>query len=106
LSPNFHFSSVVPFEIMLLTTIAVFAISGARLDVIELTLMLLFGHMALFSSRHIPLFAVIAGSIVLKQAQISFDHMEGAFISNLRRRIDNIAMIDRLLAMSGQSSAR
>jgi hypothetical protein len=95
LSPNFHFSSVMPFEIILLTTIGVFAISGGRLDVIELTLMLLFGHMALFSSRHIPLFAVIAGPIVLKQAQISFDHMEGAFISNLKRRIDNIARIDR-----------
>jgi hypothetical protein len=95
LSPNFHFSSVVPFEIMLLTTIGVLAISRARLDLIELTLILLFGHMALFSARHMPLFAIVAGPIVLKQAQIAFDQTHGRLIAALKQRIDNIAQIDQ-----------
>jgi hypothetical protein len=95
LSPNFHFTSVMPFEIMLLTTIGIFAISGAKLDIIELTLMLLFGHMALFSSRHMPLFAIIAGPIVLKQAQIAFDQTDGDLIAALKRRIDNVVRIDQ-----------
>ena len=95
LSPNFHLSTVVPFEIMLLTSLAVFAISGTKLNIVELPLMLLFGHMALFSSRHIPLFAIIAGPIVLKQAQMAFDGMSGRFISVLNRRIANIEIVDR-----------
>jgi hypothetical protein len=95
LSPNFHFSSVMPFEIMLLATIGIFAISPTKLDIIELTLMLLFSHMALFSARHMPLFAIIAAPIVLKQAENAFDRVDGGFIAALKRRIDNIARIDR-----------
>jgi len=95
LSPNFHFSSVIPFEILLLTTVGIFAISGGKLDIIELTLILVFGHMALFSSRHMPLFAIVAGPIVLKQAQIAFDQINGSLIAALKRRIDNIARVDQ-----------
>jgi len=95
LSPNFHFSSVVPFEIMLLGALAVFAVSGAKLNMIELALLILFAHMSLFSSRHIPLFAIVAGPIVLKQAQLLFDQPKGRVMAALRARIDNLAAIDR-----------
>lgn len=95
LSPNFHSSLVLPFELLLLTTIATFALSGAKLDVIELTLITLFGHMALFSSRHIPLFAFIAGPVVVKQAQLAFESLNGRFVAFLKRRMENLAAIDQ-----------
>ena len=95
LSPNFHFSTVKPFELLLLATLGIFAISGARLDIIELALIILFAHMALFSSRHMPLFAIIAGPIVLKQANIAFDNLDGHFIAAVKRRLDNLIHIDQ-----------
>jgi len=95
LSPNFHFSSVMPFEIMLLAAIGIFATSGAKLNLIELTMILLFGHMALFSSRHMPLFAMIAGPILLRQANISFAKMDGPLVALVKERLDILDKIDR-----------
>lgn len=95
LSPNFHFSSAIPFEIMLLTTIAIFAVSGARLNMIELALILLFGHMALFSSRHMPLFAMVAGPIVLHQANLAFDQLDGRFFACMRERFENLRHMEQ-----------
>jgi hypothetical protein len=95
LSPNFHLSSIVPFEILLLATVGIFAISSTKLDIVELMLMLLFGHMALFSSRHIPLFAIIAGPIVLKQADMAFHRIDGRFLTACKARLENLATIDQ-----------
>ncbi len=95
LSPNFHSSLVLPFELLLLATIAIFAVSGAKLDVIELTLIVLFGHMALFSSRHIPLFAFIAGPVLVKQAQLAFESLDGRLVTMLKRRMENLAAVNQ-----------
>ena len=95
LSPNFHSSLVMPFELLLLATIAVFAISGSKLDAIELSLIMLFGHMALFSSRHIPLFAFIAGPVLVKQAQLAFESLDGRLVALLKRRMENLAAVDQ-----------
>jgi hypothetical protein len=95
LSPNFHFSAIRPFEILLLATIGIFGVSGIRLKIIEFTLVLLFGHMALYSSRHIPLFAIISGPIVLKQAHIAFEKIDGRFKAFVKRRLDSFTIIDR-----------
>jgi len=95
LSPNFHFSAIKPFEILLLAIITIFGVCGARLEIIELTLILLFAHMALYSSRHIPLFAIISGPIVLKQANIAFEKLGGRFVTFVKKRLDNIAKIDQ-----------
>jgi len=95
LSPNFHSSTVVPFEIMLLATIGIFAMSSVPLHVIELTLILLFGHMALFSSRHMPLFAIIAAPIVLQQASRAFEKLDAPLVTLVKQRLDNLDRIDR-----------
>lgn len=95
LSPNFHSSLVLPFELLLLATISIFAISGSKLDVIELALIVLFAHMALFSSRHIPLFAFIAGPVLVKQAQLTFENLHGPLVAMLRWRMENLAAIDQ-----------
>jgi len=95
LSPNFHSNLVIPFELLLLATIAIFAVSSSKLDVIELTLILLFGHMALFSSRHIPLFAIVAGPVLVKQAQLAFESIDGRFVAMLKQRMENLTAIDQ-----------
>jgi len=86
---------VMPFELLLLTTIAIFAVSGSKLDVIQLSLIMLFGHMALFSSRHIPLFAFIAGPVLVKQAQLAFESLDGRLMATLKRRMENLAAVNR-----------
>ncbi len=95
LSPNFHSILIMPFELLLLTTIAIFAVSSSTVDAIELTLMMLFGHMALFSSRHIPLFAFIAGPILVKHAQLAFESTDGRLIKILKRRMENLAAVNQ-----------
>jgi hypothetical protein len=95
LSPNFHFSAVRPFEVLLLATLGIFGSSGARLNIIELGLVLLFGHMALYSSRHIPLFAIIFGPIVLKHANILFAKLDPRFVAFVKKRSDNATAIDQ-----------
>jgi hypothetical protein len=98
LSPNFHSGLMLPFELLLLATIAVFAVSGSKLDAIELSLIVLFGHMALFSSRHIPLFAFIAGPVLVKQAQLAFESLDGRLVTLLKRRMENLAAVDQSTA--------
>jgi hypothetical protein len=93
LSPNFHSSAVKPFEILLLTTLGIFGLARAPLNVIELILIVLFGHMALYSSRHIPLFAIIASPIVLTQATLAFERLDGRFVRVMQQRLDNLAQI-------------
>ena len=95
LSPNFHSNLVMPFELLLLATIAIFAVSSSKLDLIELTLIILFGHMALFSSRHIPLFAIVAGPVLVKQAQLAFESIDGWLVAMLKQRMENLAAIDQ-----------
>jgi hypothetical protein len=95
LSPNFHSSSVIPFEIMLLAMMGIFAMSGVRLYLIELILILLFAHMALFSSRHMPLFAIIAAPILLNQASMAFEKLDGRLVAFVKQRLDNLGKIDR-----------
>jgi hypothetical protein len=94
LSPNFHSTAVKPFELLLLTTLGVFALAQTRLDAIELALVVIFGHMALYSSRHIPLFAIIAGPIVLNHATIIFERLDGRFLSFAKTRINNLQKTD------------
>jgi hypothetical protein len=69
LSPNFHHA--LPYKYLLLFSIGLVSVSRRRLDVIELMLLLLFTYMSLYSARYIPLFAIIATPILLRQVQAS-----------------------------------
>jgi hypothetical protein len=62
LSPNFH--EPLPFKYLLFLLIAILAISRASLNIIEIVLVLLFTNMALYSMRHIPLFAIIVAPVL------------------------------------------
>ena len=92
LSPNFH--GQMPFRYLLFLTIAIFAISKARLSLIELILIIGLTHMTLYSSRYIPLFAIVVTPILLRQANLMCDSAGGACINFFKRRSEGIARID------------
>jgi len=73
LSPDFHSSPYVPFKYFLLLLIACFGLFKAKLNIIELALVLIFTNMALFSSRYIPLFAVIVAPILSRHGNTTLD---------------------------------
>ncbi len=64
-SPNFHTTVVKFFELLLLSSIIVVGISYKRLSFIEVGLILFWTHMALFSVRHVPLYSVMIGPILV-----------------------------------------
>lgn len=92
MSPNFHL--VMPFKYLLFMTIAIFAVSLRKADIIELSLFLIFTNMALVSARYIPIFCVITAPILSRQAGFVLDQAEGKRFPNLREKGDNIAKID------------
>lgn len=92
MSVNFHDGLV--FEYVLLLMIAIFAVSRKRLNVIEIMLVVLFTHMALFSVRYIPLFAIVTTPILVRQADSVFAEASCGFVTFLKRKAEGIASID------------
>jgi hypothetical protein len=96
ISPNFH--EIEPFKYLLLLMISLFAVSRERLDAIELLLILIFTNMALYSARHITLFAIIALPIILRQGEALLHEKKGAFPDFLKKRSNVIASVDKTAA--------
>jgi hypothetical protein len=92
MSPDFHL--VMPFKYLLFMTIAIFAVSLRKADIIELSLILIFTNMALVSARYIPIFCVITAPILSRQAGFVLDQEEGKRFPNLKEKAANIAKID------------
>lgn len=66
LSPDFH--TRMPFKYLLLLLVAILALSRRSVELTELILILVLINMALYSARHIPLFALILAPIIARQA--------------------------------------
>ena len=94
LSPNFHRLHIKPFEFMLYFTIVVLVFSRVRMNIIELTMIVLFAHMALYSGRYIPLFSIIAAPILLRQLGPILEQSNGRLAKFFKKRSDNISIID------------
>ncbi len=94
LSPNFHNLSVKFFEFFMLLALGLFALSRIRLNIIELTMVILFTHMSLYSGRYIPLFAIIVAPVLVRQAEPMLEQLDGKFISFFKKRASNISLID------------
>ena len=94
MSPNFHEPSIIFFEFFMLLTLGLFALSRMRLNIIELTMVILFTHMSLFSARYIPLFAIIVAPVLVRQAEPMLKQSGGKFISFFKKRASNISSID------------
>ncbi|MBI5599335.1 MAG: hypothetical protein HY890_06295 [Deltaproteobacteria bacterium] len=100
LSPNFH--NVALFKYMILLVIAVFAISKASLNVIEIILVTLFTNMALYSARHIPLFGIIVLPVITRQMDLIIARGHGLaagglverFFDIFRKKSEGIASMD------------
>lgn len=92
MSPNFH--SDIPFKYMLPATIAALALSRRPLNLIEAMLAALLTYMALYSARHISLFAVVVAPLLLKAAESLLREIPKPVQSIYRRRSDNLAAID------------
>jgi hypothetical protein len=92
LSPNFHNQLV--FKYLLLLMITVFAISKKSLNIIELMLTALFTYMALYSLRYIPLFAIIAAIILVKQTEYIVNQSHNKFMSFMKKRAERINSVD------------
>jgi hypothetical protein len=86
LSPNFHSSFVIPFELLLLLSLIIFSISKKPLNIIEIVLMIVFVHMALFSTRYIPLFSIIAAPILAKQIDLILETHDGKFTKAFKKK--------------------
>lgn len=94
LSPNFHDLSLLPFEMLLLFTLLILAISKRKLNIIEIIVMLLFTNISLYSVRNIPLFAIVMAPILARQSEQVLSGQTGKFAAFLRERERNISPID------------
>lgn len=92
LSPNFHHA--LPFKYMMLLTIATLALSRTAVDSIELGLVLLLSYMALYSARHVSLFAIIVSPIVLRLAESIVRGMPTRCWRFYQKRIQNLESIE------------
>jgi hypothetical protein len=63
-SPNFHTGVIKFFELLILSSIVVLGVSYRRLGFIEIGLILFWTHMALFSVRHVPLYALMVAPVL------------------------------------------
>jgi hypothetical protein len=66
MSPNFHHD--LPFKYMFIALLAVLAVTRTRLNLIEAALIILVSYMALYSVRHVSVFAIVAAPILLKMS--------------------------------------
>jgi len=84
----------VPFKYLLLLMIALFAASGARLNLIEIALVILFTNMSLYSVRYIPLFGIIAAPILSRNGEYLLNRWDGKWKRAFIDRSNNIAAMD------------
>lgn len=64
MSPNFHHD--LPFKYMFVAAIAALALARTRLNLIEAALFILVSYMALYSVRHVSVFAIVVAPILLR----------------------------------------
>ena len=92
ISPDFH--QWMPFKYLLLLLIVVFAASRKTVEAVELILVLVFTNMALYSSRYIPLFALVTAPIMTRNFGGISRLMRGRWAEFFRKRLENLDRID------------
>jgi len=85
---------LIPFTYFLYLLITIFAVSKLRLNIIEALLIVLFTHMALYSVRFVPLFAIISAPIVLKHVDKLFIETQWKPVMFLKNISNRVAVID------------
>jgi hypothetical protein len=92
LSPNFH--DALPFKYMLLFTIGALALARRTLNVIELLLVLLVSYMALYSARHVSLFAIVVAPILLSSSESIVHRLPDRIAAVYKNRVRNLKEVD------------
>ncbi len=95
MSPNFHDS--LPFKYLLFLTLGVLAISRVKTDIIEVSLVLVFTYMALYSARHIPLFAIVVAPILVRHIELMLQKSNSKLINLFKSRCKNLDSLDTQL---------
>jgi hypothetical protein len=96
MSPNFH--EVLPFKYMLLATMGMIALSRRPLNWVEVGLLLLLTYMALYSARHVSLFAIVVSPILLKHSENVISGLPAPVVRFWQTRNCNLAQIDAKVA--------
>ena len=98
-SPNFHSFVVKFFEAVLLASLVVVAASYRKLSFIEMGLLVFWTHLALFSVRHVPLYAIMVVPILVRhlteylsdlQTDACFHPRIGALLQGFNRYSGNL----------------
>jgi hypothetical protein len=89
-SPNFH--GTMPFRYLLYLTIGVLGVSTMRLTLVELSLILLLTHMALYGVRYIPLFGIIAAPILVRHGHLILEREHGTWLGGVKSFSERIAL--------------
>jgi hypothetical protein len=92
MSPNFH--EVLPFKYMLLAAIGMLALSRFPLNLIDAALITLVSYMALYSARHVSLFAIVAAPLLLRAGESIIDRFPVPFSQFYRNRNRNLTAIE------------
>ena len=92
LSPNFH--DALPFKYMLLATIGALALSRSALNLIEATLVILLSYMALYSARHVSLFAIVVAPILLRSLESILRGFPDRYFQIYQLRVANLLAIE------------
>jgi hypothetical protein len=93
-SPDFHLVEFQPFAWLLLATLAAMGLSGKRITVTQVLLLVVFGFAALRSARNIPLFAIIAAPIL---AEHVWRIVEARWVSTNERMTRGLVPVNWLL---------
>ncbi|HEX9023813.1 MAG TPA: hypothetical protein VF799_08250, partial [Geobacteraceae bacterium] len=92
IAPNFHEPLMIKYLLFIL--LGLLALSRKRLGAVEILLIIVFLNMALFSIRHVPLFALIVGPIIVRQSALVFWDCRGRFAAFLAKKGEGIASVD------------
>jgi len=92
MSPNFH--QPYYFKYMLLGIIILFAATREKLNVIELTLIVFFANMSLYSARYMPIFAIFSAPIILKRCDYLAEQTSNKVVNFLKRSAERIGSLD------------
>src|SRR5262245_23130831 len=82
---------------MLLSVIGIFALSRSALNLVGVGLVVLTSYMALYSGRHVSLFAIVTAPLLLKTAQTLISTLPRPLRSFYQQRNYNLASIDAKL---------
>ena len=93
MSPNFH--DVLAFKYMLLATLGTLALSRTPLSLLQVGLLLLVSYMALYSARHVALFAIVVSPLLLRTSENVFKQFPDPLIKFFQTRNQNLMKIDR-----------